>query len=170
VNAASQRADRSGRDNAVGAVLIAAAVLVGGVLLAKGYDEEGSIVSAGGPTEETTTTTTVAVAPTTTVAASAARPPAEVSVFVANGAGVAGAAGKLTDQLKADGYTRVNSGNSSPVSATVVYYAEGAQAEASALADAIGVDVSAVQAMPANPPANAGDAIVLVVIGPDTAT
>jgi hypothetical protein len=153
------------RDNLVGAVLIAAAVLLGVLLLAKGYDEEGGIVAASAPEESTTTT--VAPPPTT---APIARPAAEVPVFVANGAGVTGAAGTLRDQLQADGYTQVEVGDAEQVTATVVYYAEGGQAEAEALSTAIGTDPAAVRALPADPPADPQGALVLVVIGPDTAS
>ena len=159
------------RDNAVGAVLVAVAVLVGAFLLARGYDEEGGVVDNGESASATTSTTAPAAVDdsTTTTVATAARPPAQVPVLVVNGAGVAGAASTLANQLKAAGYTTVDTGNTSPVAATTVYYTEGAQAEAQAVATAIGTDPAAVQPI-AGAPVSAGSALVVVVIGPKPAT
>jgi hypothetical protein len=171
VSAAPQRSSGSlVRDNAVGAVLVAVAVLVGAFLLASGYDEEGGIVDTGESSSVTTTTTVAAGAgdTTTTTAVAAARPSAQVPVLVVNGAGVAGAAGTLGNQLTAAGYTSVETGNTSPVTATTVYYAEGAQAEAQAVATLVGTDPAAVQPITGSP-VPAGSAIVVVVIGPNTA-
>jgi hypothetical protein len=171
VSAAPQRGSGSlMRDNAVGAVLVAVAVLVGAFLLASGYDEEGGIVDTGESSSATTATTAPAggAETTTTTAAAAARPPAQVPVLVVNGAGVAGAAGTLANQLRAAGYTSVDTGNTSPVTATTVYFAEGAQAEAQAVATLVGTDPAAVQPV-SGAPVQAAAALVVVVIGPNTA-
>lgn len=157
------------RDNLVGAVLILIAVVIGVVLLVRGYGEEGSLVSTGDDSEQAATTTTVDPNATTTTAPPAVRPPAEVTVMVANGAGVSGAAGNLQAQLQGDGYTQVETTNASPVTTTLVYYVEGAQAEAEALAAALGTDPAAVRVMPAEPPADPAGAELLVVLGPDLA-
>ena len=161
----------TGRDNVVGAVLVVIAVLVGALLLARGYDEEGGVVDTGESAAQTTTTNAAAPVDgtTTTTVAAAARTPAEVPVLAINGAGVAGAAGALETTLNAAGYTTVETGNTSPVTATVVYYAEGAQAEAQAVASVVGTDPAAVQPV-ASAPVSAGTALVVVVIGPNTAT
>jgi hypothetical protein len=156
------------RDNLIGVVLIALAVVVGLVLLVKGYDEEGALVVTDEGTEQTTTTT-VDPAATTTVPVAVARPPAEVPVMVANAAGVSGAAGTLQTQLQADGYTQVQTTNASPVTTTLVYYAEGAQADAEALATALGTDPEAVRVLPAEPPVDMAGAELLVMLGPDLA-
>jgi hypothetical protein len=170
VSAAPQRGSGSlVRDNAVGAVLVAVAVLVGAFLLARGYDEEGGVVDTGESASATTTTTAPAEGgEATTTTTAAARPPAQVPVLVVNGAGVAGAAGTMANQLKAAGYTTVETGNTSPVTATTVYYAEGAQAEAQAVATLVGTDPAAVQPV-SGAPVQAGSALVVVVIGPTTA-
>jgi hypothetical protein len=170
VSAAPQRGSGSlVRDNAVGAVLVAVAVLVGAFLLARGYDEEGGVVDTGESASATTTTTAPAAGgEATTTTTAVARPPAQVPVLVVNGAGVAGAAGTMANQLKAAGYTTVDTGNTSPVTATTVYYAEGAQAEAQAVATLVGTDPGAVQPV-SGAPVQAGSALVVVVIGPTTA-
>ncbi|MCD9624717.1 LytR C-terminal domain-containing protein [Rhabdothermincola salaria] len=157
------------RDNLVGAVLIVIAVVIGVVLLVKGYDEEGTLVSTGDDTEQATTTTSVDPDATTTTVPPAVRPPAEVPVMVANGAGVSGAAGTLQAQLQGDGYTQVETTNASPVTTTLVYFVEGSQAEAEALATTLGTDPAAVRVMPAEPPADPAGASLLVVLGPDLA-
>ena len=80
---------------------------------------------------------------------------------------MAGAAGTLKTKLTAAGYTSVETGNTSPVTATSVYYAEGAQAEAQAVATVVGTDPAAVKPV-SGAPVSAGSALVVVVIGPNT--
>jgi hypothetical protein len=163
--ASGRTASGPARDNLVGALLIGAAIVIGLVLLVRGYDQEGALVTTDASTETTATT----AAPPTTVEP-VARPPAEVPVIVANGAGVAGAAGNLKTTLESSGYTTVGTSDASPVTTTLVYYAEGWQPEAKALATLIGTDPAAVRVLPTEPPVEMGDATVLVVLGPDKAT
>lgn len=171
MNPAAPGGSAPARDNLIGAVLIVVAVIIGLVLLVKGYDQEGELVAGSDESEQVdeSTTTTVDPAVTTTVAP-AARPPAEVPVMVANAAGVAGAAGNLQTQLEADGYTQVQTTNASPVTTTLIYFAEGAQAEAEALATTLGTDPAAVRVLPASPPVDPAGALLLVVLGPDLAS
>jgi hypothetical protein len=152
------------RDNVIGAILIGIAILIGVVLLVQGYEEEGALVTTA---ETDQTTTTIETPPTTEVPP--ARPPAEVSVIVANGSGKTGAAGALKTTLGGQGYTTVDTADGPPVTTTVVYYAEGYQAEAKALATAIGTDPAAVRVLPAEPPVPMEGATLLVVLGPDKA-
>lgn len=153
------------RDNVVGAVLIGVAILIGLVLLVRGYGQEGALVVLDDATETTTTT----VASPVTTAAPAVRPPAEVPVLVANASGKAGAAGALAQTLATAGYATVETTNGSPVTTTLVYYVPGAEGEAKAVALAVGTDPSAVRAMPPTPPVELGGASVLVMLGPDKA-
>lgn len=153
------------RDNLVGAILIGVAIVIGVVLLVRGYDQEGALVVTAGETEQSTPT--IEAPPVTE--APVARPPAEVSVVVANGAGKAGAAGALKSELETDGYTTVATTDAAPVTTTLVYYADGAQAEAEALATVIGTDPNAIRVLPAQPPVEMNGATVLVVLGPDKA-
>jgi hypothetical protein len=166
-----------------GAVLIAIAVVVGFVLLTYGFpsapdtesaatdgsipsDDSGSgSTSDGGATAETT-------APPTT--SGGARPPAEVTVLVANGSGVPGAASDFTGTLNADGYVTAEPANADrkDYTTTSVFYVGEEQAEAAAVATALGLDPNAVQPMPDPPPTEDGDlrnSTVLVILGTDQA-
>lgn len=169
-----------------GFALIGVAVVLGFVLLSSGLDDDDS-VQAG--SNRTTTTTTTATGETTDPTGTDATdpegttgttsavplPPNEVRVLVANGSGVSGAAGTMNEQLKSRGYVGLDPKNASGnVPSTVVYFAEGFQREAAAVATAIGADpAAAVQPMPNPPPledpATLQEAHVLIVLGPDLA-
>lgn len=154
-------------------VLIAVAVLIGVVLLWKGFDEEGGVVAATDSTETTTTTaSTSATAPppietTTTTAAAPTSPPADVSIVAANASGGTGLAGSAATKLQASGYTDVAKADGPVQAKSAVYYAAGAQADATAVAKALGIDEALVAAMPASPPVPLNGATVLVMLGAD---
>ena len=112
-----------------------------------------------GASDEETTTTTAAVA----------NAPANVTVLVANGSGKSGVAATNATKLKTAGYTKVDTTNSPTTAKSAVYYAAGAQADAQAVATALGLDPSVVAAMPSPPPVDLAGATVLVVIGSDKA-
>ena len=155
-----------------GVILVVVAVAIGLLLLrdddsgstqvAVGTDRSGQVT--GTPSEEEdpeATTTTTTAAP---------RPPSEVKVLVANGSGVNGAAGGATDALEALGYVTGTPANAERVPATVIYFTEGYQPEAEALAEAIGAPGTAVTPMPAVAPVDDLQlANILVVIGPELA-
>lgn len=109
---------------------------------------------------------------TSTTSVPGARPPADVSVLVANGSGVSGAAGELTDRVGKAGYETAqpaNIRNDGTVPGSTVYYAEGYAAEANALAATL-TPPPPVAPMP--DPAPVDDlrgATVLLVVGPDLA-
>lgn len=157
-----------------GAILVAVAVVIGVLLLrdddsattqvAVGSDTAGQVDDADGGSDADDTT----VSSTTTT--EAARPPAEVKVLVANGSGVNGAAGGATDALEALGYVTGTPANAERVPATVVYFTTGFEAEAEALAAAIGAPDGSVTPMPAVAPVDDLQlANVLVHLGPDLA-
>jgi hypothetical protein len=98
-----------------------------------------------------------------------ANPPANVTVLVANGSGTTGIAGTNAETLTSRGYTNVETTNAPTTSTTRVYYAEGAQADAQAVATSLGFDQSTVAALPSPPPVPLAGATVLVVIGSDRA-
>ncbi len=138
------------RARTLGIVLIGVALLIGVVLLAKGFSQEEGLVSTATPSNEKTTTTTAATSPqagtgtdeegsTTTTAANA---PANVPVLVANGSGKTGVAATNATKLKTAGYTKVDTGNAPTTAKSSVYYAPGAQADAQAVATALGLDQS----------------------------
>ncbi len=163
-----------------GALLIGLAVVLGVILLGKGFDD--GVVASGSdddgaetgaddegpddPVTEQTTTTTVA-----------ARPPSEVLVFALNGFGGAGVAGAATDQLNAATYQTVPAADvpaDQRVQASVVYFARGFEADAVGVATTLGLAPTTVMALPVPAPAQVpgGDvkgATVIVVLGPDYA-
>ncbi len=155
-----------------GAILVAVAVVIG-VLLLRDDDTDTTQVAVGSDTsgevdqgsaepededpEATTTSTTVAL-----------RDPAEVKVLVANGSGTDGAAGGTTDALEALGYVTATPTNAERVPSTIVYFTTGFEAEAEALAAALGATPESVTAMPAVAPVDDLQlANVLVHLGPD---
>ena len=81
---------------------------------------DGSLV-----TEDTTTTTTTTLFPPT--------PVSEVTVLVANGSGIAGGAGQITDVLIAQGYVAKDPANAIPTEYTGIYFRTGMSQEARAV-------------------------------------
>ena len=137
-------------------------------------DEEGSTEDPtedgeGGATEGDEET---AAGATSTTSVPGARPPADVSVLVANGSGVSGAAGELTERVGEAGYETAqpaNIRNDGTVQGSTVYYAEGYAAEANALAATL---TPPPPVAPLPDPAPVDDlrgATVLLVVGPDLA-
>lgn len=154
-----------------GAALVAVAVLIGVLLLARGLDS-GELVTTGddgGEESQPPGSTPGGTGSTTTsTAAPAVRQPSEVRVLVANGSGVAGAAGRRTETLATAGYATLEPANAAPVPATQVLHVEGYEAEAAAVATALGASPGAVQPLPDPPPVDPLDANVVVVLGQDT--
>ena len=178
-SAQRQRSRRgaSGPDPASrGFILVIVAVVLGAILLAAGgnvgFDEDDESVDIG-DREAEETTTTGAPTDTTAPATSATVPPAEVKVVAANGAGISGLAGATTDFLATQGYSNSEATDApGQVSATVVYFAEGFQPNAAALAEVFGLPEAQVQPLPPEPVANTqpADSAIVIVVGPDAET
>lgn len=152
------------RDTALGAVLVGAALLIGVVLLVKGYSADGGLVATS---ESPATSSTTIAAPTTTLPA---RPPAEISVAVFNATGTGMVASKNRDLLQSRGFEQVAIGDApSVVPETQILYTSGSKADAQQVAIALGKDPLLVQEMPKPPPVELGTATVLVLAGPDLA-
>jgi LytR cell envelope-related transcriptional attenuator/Protein of unknown function (DUF2510) len=122
-------------------------------------------------THATTTTSreraTTTLASTTTLGTSttvAGRPPAQVRVEVLNASGKAGAAGAMSDTLKAAGYTIAGLGNATTQKGTTVACETGFDAEAAALAQNVGAGATT-QPLASPPPADAANADCLVTLG-----
>lgn len=171
-----------------GVVLIIVAVLLGVVLLnatdepftttddrsaddnggASSAEDDGATIGDSLPDDGSAPTDTTA-----TTAAAAARPPGEVTVLVVNGSGVSGIAADFTERVGASGYLTAAPSNLSgggTVPASAVYYTEGFEAEAQALAATLS---PVPQVVPLPEPAPVDDlreATVLLVVGPDLAT
>jgi hypothetical protein len=154
-----------------GAAVLVVAVVIGILLLNKVDDPPGRNVSSGGggtATEETTTTVAAPVPTTLPV-----RPPAEVKVLSANGTKVNGAAGRTRDALKALGYNVLSPIETKrPVEASVVFFTPGFDREAQTVAQALKLQPTSVQPLPAAdalPVSDLRGANVLAVVGPDLA-
>ena len=145
-----------------GAGLIGLAVIVGIVLLQVVDDGGGGSAGGGGGGGGTPTDPTGG----TTVTTGAARTPAEVRVLVLNAGQPAGSAGNVTNQLRLVGYTMLTPSND-PVArqGIAVQCREGFEAEAAALAAAVGQG-AVTEPFPAQPPVpEAADADCLVLLG-----
>ncbi len=146
-----------------GMILIGVALILGVLLLWKGIDGPTSDVagsssssptttvaeadsaedeSSGGEgdesglldiTGETTTSTTTTLFPPT--------PPAEVQVLVANGSGIAGGAGTVTDMLIPRGYTTLPAANANVTELTGIYFRTGMSEEARAIQEYLAPDL-----------------------------
>jgi len=185
------------------ALLIGVAVAVGLLMLWKGLDDSpvaadrqapaitddvaGDDPNAGGADPAVVTTEPVtdepadAVAPTsavpTTTAALFPTPthdPNEVKVLVANGSGVSGAAGKVTDMLSPLGWTMESPANADKTGTTRVYYRNEYQADARKIVEHFGEIPSLLEKMPTvglEVPAKAEDRVanahIVVILGSD---
>jgi hypothetical protein len=164
-----RRPATAGFSAARGAALVAVAVIIGVVLLQAIDDGNDGPVGDGGPASTTTTTTATSTSSssasgstTSTTVKAAVLPPAQVTVRVLNGSGQAGAAGTLTNTLKAKGYKTLVATDASPRTGTVVYAKTGRTTECTTLSTS--VPNSKVQAMP-TPVPGGQDADCIVVIG-----
>lgn len=150
-----------------GVILVVAAVVVGLLLLWKGGGGAATPgeETAGKPDGKPAATTTVTEAPTQPTAV----PPAELKILAANGSSVKGLAAKTKEQLAAAGYPAVTAADATQqVTTTIVYFAEGFEADAKAVAASLGLAPARVTAMPQSPPVAAlGDNKIVVVLGPD---
>jgi len=120
-----------------GIALIVAAVLLGVILLrATDSPEPFSGVDTEDAGDSVTTATTDPTAPTTTpTTVVPAHNPAEVTVLVANGAGIPGLASTVADQLKGANYVVAEPGNTkAPADESAVFFTPGYEADAAAIA------------------------------------
>lgn len=159
-----------------GLALIATAVIIGLFVLRNGFETQdaGDVAPVVADTSDTTAAgspDTEPEATTETTAAPAPRPPAEVTVLVANTTGVGGAAGGLSENLTGQGYVSAPPTDAEPaLQTTQVLFVEGYQAEAEAVAAAVGAPAESVAAMPDPiPVADLAGAQVLVMLGSDLA-
>ena len=171
--------------NARGVVVIVVFVAIAALLLLKtGGGSSPDKVATSNSTGSTTTitisggTTPIGGDTTTTVASGSAHTPSEVSVIVLNGSSKVGVAKSVSTTLGSNhGYTMQKEGNAAAnIPTTTVYYAVGYQADANAVAAALGKTASIVKPKPtaslgstiggANGRANTSN--VVVVLGADT--
>ncbi len=176
----------AGVNAARGVAVVAIAVLVGVLLMAKGLNKTDSVAAISG--DSTTTTTTVQAdeaVETSSVAAdqqpetseetvpaapTEPRAPAEVKVLVLNGSGgIAGVAGRGSAKLQESGYAVATPDDARAPGPTVILYTEGFELDAQAVAAVFGVPVETVAPFdPANSPIEDTQAAnVIVRIGND---
>jgi hypothetical protein len=152
-------------------VLVVVAIVVGIFLMNKGGG--GAVVASAGDRLPATTTTTSLPpgAVTQTTQTSATLPPASVRIVAANGTTVKGLAAKTKTTLAAAGYTNVAAlSTSTPVTSSLIYYVPGADADARAVAKAVGFSVDRVAALPPAsqiPVTPITGARVILLLGPD---
>lgn len=155
-----------------GVVLVAVAVVLGFFIL-RAIDDTGG--APGVPDDETVATAGEDGAEgetpgSTEPAAPQPRPVGEVTVLVANGSGVSGAAAQQTDLLAGAGYLTLEGTNApEELDATQVLAVAGYEADAAALATAINAPPESVATMPDPPPLETGGAQILVLLGKDLA-
>jgi len=185
-------------------LLIGVAVVIGLVLLWKGLDsspsDQPAAPAAPVPTTEalatgdpdagtassggsTATPTTAASTPTTAAPTTTAPPmpepthaPNEVKVLVANGSGVSGAAGKVTDMLSPLGWAMESPANADKTSVSGIYYKTGYARDARVIQEHFGEDPSILTQVPTGGlavPANAEDRVanadIIIILGSDLA-
>lgn len=166
-----------------GGILIFVALMLGAFLLWRGLDQDSGEIAAGDdvPVSDEGAATTIAGSTdatgdgaTTTSITPDARPNSEVTVMVANGSGISGAAGLVSDDLTEAGYATTEPDNAEFVDTTTVYFVSGDEWEGLGVALTLGLDVEAnpdvLQPMPDPAPVpDLRGATVLVIVGPDLA-
>ena len=152
-----------------GAVLLAVAVFLGVVLLNAAEDgpaervttEDAPPAEEPGPGTENPDATTTTTPP---------RAPGDVKVLTANGTPTPGAAGRVRDLLKAQGYNVLAPLDAKATDTSAVYFSPTFEREAGAVAQVLALPATSVQPLPNPPPvAQLREANVLVVVGPELA-
>jgi hypothetical protein len=116
------------------------------------------------PTEPATTTTTAALPP--------AHPPKAVHVAAHNGSKTPGSAGRVLAKLKAAGFATLPAEpDLTPVAASAVYFRPGFDADAIAIAAAVGLDAASVAPLATPPQVSLPAAAeIVILIGNDAPT
>lgn len=165
-----------------GVALIAVAVIIG-IMLLEATDAPDSLADPetvatsgttgdGSSTSSAPTTDDTAATDTTAEGGDPDFDPGSVTVLVANGSSVSGAAGRLSATIGEGGYSMAPPADAlADVDASTVYYAEGFEEAADAIAASLSPPPS-VAALPDPPPVSAGDlgdADVVVVVAAELA-
>ena len=158
---------RSASDAALrGALLVAVAVIIGALLIWRGHHDNNTTVGTSTGTGSTTTrasgvTTTKAggvttragatTVPVATTPIGSTRQASTVKVLAANGSGLDGYASQVHQKLVTGGYASLGAENAKPgQTTTFIYYRDGYQDDARAMAVFLGADGNSVQAIPAS--------------------
>jgi hypothetical protein len=151
---------------AKGIAVVAIAVVLGVIILWR-VPRSGGAGSSTRTTTTTSTSTTVVSTTTTAVPSMSG-----VNILVVNAAGVAGAAGKVANLLKAGGLVTLPPGNAVQPGAnqSSVYFADGFQAQANRVAQLLGLPAAVGAIDAAQIKGGAQGAQVVVMVGKDLAT
>ncbi len=150
-------------------LVVGVAALLGWFILRNGFPGTDGGNGGGSDSSATTTivTTTTAAPPSTTVNM------AGTKIVVANGSGVGGSAGRLSDALREEGYAVIEPTNAvrNDYTVTEIYHLPGFEAQAGVVARELGVAVTGLLPDPSPvPPEGVQDANVIVVLGTDLAS
>jgi hypothetical protein len=150
-------------------LVVGIAALLGWLILRNGFPGTGGGDGDGGSSSATTTVvTTTSVAPTSTTVNMAG-----TKIVVANGSGVGGSAGRLSDTLRSEGYAVIEPTNAvrNDYTITEIYHLPGFEAQAGVVARELGVAVTGLLPDPSPVPAEGiQDANVIIVLGTDLAS
>jgi hypothetical protein len=157
------------RANIIGGVMVAFALLIGVVLLAKGFGDDGGLVTTASDSAQSSSDGNGQGfdTPTTSTTVPAVNP-ATVKVLVANGSGTKTGARIVADYLGTKGFVAPQVGNAPNQANSAVYYTAGNAPQAQLVAADLGLDPSVVLAMATPAPVtDLKGATVLVLIGTD---
>lgn len=167
-------AARGASASLTGFLLVLFAVVIGVLLLYKGYDREGTLGPIAPPTSaESSTTVPFATNPTGGVPGGNAttvplKPPSQVNVVVAKAGAPDGVATADSEKLKSAGYKSQPKDAQNSVPTSKVYFQPGFQGEAVEIGKVFKIPESSVQAIPnPNPEPNLPPSNVLVLLGPE---
>lgn len=162
-----------------GLAVLVVAVLLGFILLSRSEDLAPSVEARSDRPTSTTvpapSSTLLTPLPSSTTTptgdATSTRPAAEVNVIVLNASGglARGVAGTMTEKLTDLEYQTVEPGNAVARDTSVVYFAEGFEAEATAIQQGLGLP-GTVEPLADLPTAEAQGADIVVVLGGDAAS
>ena len=149
-------------------LVVGIAALLGWFILRNGFPGTGGDGGGSSASQTTTIATTTSVAPTTTTVNMAG-----TKIVVANGSGVGGSAGRLSDVLREEGYAVIEPTNAvrNDYETTEIYFLQGFEAQAGVVARELGVPVTGLLPDPSPVPAEGiQDANVIVIVGKDLAS
>jgi hypothetical protein len=171
----------SGVDSNIRGLLVLGAAVVVGIALLWSWGDDGTTTVDAGQADTTTTIDTSNLGTTTTEASGGGEAsttttpatdhsPSEVSVIVLNGSGQTGVAASNSATIGEAGYVMLTPGNApANVDATAVYFVEGYESDAIAVAGLLGKGTDSVSPVTEASLGGAeGDADVVVILGADT--
>mgnify|MGYP002630977749 CR=1 FL=1 len=131
-----------------------------------GTDTSDGAAETGDAADPGSTSTTAE--PTTSTTVAELHLPSEVLVRVGNGARRGGVAGAGTSIVEQAGFPTLAPKNAPSTEASIVYYVEGYQADALALARLLNIAEAQIAPMPADPGIPQDEALLVVILGADT--